>query len=258
MPFANDDFEGWQPDTWRTVASGVGMPFVRHIKMGFACVSGCDVPCLAVKEFDNLTGLIALKCETIGGKHRMGDDKVRVIGVRCTESCPVIHTPLRQLTSLFPDLNITVMAIFRDETMLIPSSDDQMLPGDEVYFIAETSHVPRAMTVFGHDEKEARLQAEQTISDLRAQSQTISDHMARVLREKEGADAEFAQWAQDREKLQAQLRKKDEMIGMLSSTFKNIIQNITTSFIFSHKFCCSHIRNSSMPMQIVLHTSTTN
>lgn len=87
---------------------------------------------------------------------RMGDDKVRVIGVRCTDTCPVIHTPLRQLTSLFPDLNITVMAIFRDETMLIPSSNDQMLPGDEVYFIAETGHVPRAMTVFGHDEKEAR------------------------------------------------------------------------------------------------------
>lgn len=87
---------------------------------------------------------------------RMGDDKVRVIGVRCDDNCPVIYTPLRQLTSLFPDLRITVMAIFRNESMMIPTSNDQMLPGDEVYFIAETSHIPRAMTVFGHDEKEAR------------------------------------------------------------------------------------------------------
>ena len=87
---------------------------------------------------------------------RMGDDKVRVIGVRCDDKCPVIHTPLRQLTSLFPDLNITVLAIFRNETMHIPSADDQMLPGDDVYFIAETDHVPRAMSVFGHEEKEAR------------------------------------------------------------------------------------------------------
>lgn len=87
---------------------------------------------------------------------RMGDDKVRVIGVRCEDKCPIIHTPLRQLTSLFPDLRITILAIFRQEKMLIPSSDDQMLPGDEVYFISETDHVPRAMAVFGHDEKEAK------------------------------------------------------------------------------------------------------
>lgn len=87
---------------------------------------------------------------------RMGDDKVRVIGVRCEENCPIIHTPLRQLTSLFPDLRITILAIFRQESMLIPSSTDQMLPGDEVYFISETDHVPRAMAVFGHEEKEAK------------------------------------------------------------------------------------------------------
>ncbi|MEQ8441775.1 MAG: Trk system potassium transporter TrkA [Alphaproteobacteria bacterium] len=87
---------------------------------------------------------------------RMGDDRVRVIGVRCNERCPVVHTPLRQLTSLFPDLNITVMAIFRNETMVIPNADDQMLPGDDVYFIADSDHVPRAMAVFGHDEKETR------------------------------------------------------------------------------------------------------
>ncbi|MBP5855577.1 Trk system potassium transporter TrkA [Marivibrio halodurans] len=86
----------------------------------------------------------------------MAEDRVRVIGVRCTEDCPVIHTPLRQLTSLFPDLNITVTAILRDETMQIPSADDQMLPGDEVYFVAETGHVARAMAVFGHEEKETR------------------------------------------------------------------------------------------------------
>lgn len=86
----------------------------------------------------------------------MADDRVRVIGVRCTEDCPVIHTPLRQLTSLFPDLNITVIAVIRDEKMQIPSADDQMLPGDEVYFVAESAHVARAMAVFGHEEPETR------------------------------------------------------------------------------------------------------
>ncbi|WP_425404862.1 Trk system potassium transporter TrkA [Hwanghaeella sp.] len=86
----------------------------------------------------------------------LADDLVRVIGVRCQEKCPVIHTPLRQLTSLFPDLNITVMAIIRNETLIIPKSTDQMLPGDEVYFCTETGKLSRAMAVFGHEERESR------------------------------------------------------------------------------------------------------
>lgn len=86
----------------------------------------------------------------------MADDKVRVIGVRCTDETPIINTPLRQLTSLFPDLTIRVIAVQRDGGMIIPTSNDQMLPGDEVYFVTETSHLARAMAAFGHEEKETR------------------------------------------------------------------------------------------------------
>lgn len=82
--------------------------------------------------------------------------KVKVIGIRLGENCPVVDTPLRQLSELFPDLNITVMAIFRGTKIILPDADDHMQEGDSIYFTAEDSHVPRAMTVFGHDEKEAR------------------------------------------------------------------------------------------------------
>ena len=84
------------------------------------------------------------------------DGKVQVIGVRLDESCPIVNTPLKQLTELFPDLNVIVVAIFRDGKMIVPASDDQMFPGDEVYFAAENSHVARAMPLFGHEEEEAR------------------------------------------------------------------------------------------------------
>src|SRR3546814_3997741 len=43
------------------------------------------------------------------------DGLVRVIGVICREDCPIINTPLRQLTGLFPDLNIEVLAIVRGD-----------------------------------------------------------------------------------------------------------------------------------------------
>ena len=43
------------------------------------------------------------------------DGMVRVVGVRCTEACPIINTPLRQLTVLFPNLRIVIVAIIRED-----------------------------------------------------------------------------------------------------------------------------------------------
>lgn len=85
----------------------------------------------------------------------LAEDKVRVLGVRCTEDCPIVHTPLRQLTELFPDLHIVVVGIVHEENAFIPKSTDQMFPGDEVYFVADTEHVPRALAAFGYQEQEA-------------------------------------------------------------------------------------------------------
>jgi len=85
----------------------------------------------------------------------LAEDKVRVLGVRCTEDCPIVHTPLRQLTELFPDLHIVVIGIVHEENAFIPKSTDQMVPGDEVYFVADTEHVPRALAAFGYEEQEA-------------------------------------------------------------------------------------------------------
>lgn len=86
----------------------------------------------------------------------LADGRVRVIGVVCGQNCPIINTPLRQLTGLFPDLNIEIVAIVRNDKPIIPSGDDQMLAGDEVYFVCDTNHVSRAMAAFGHEEPEAR------------------------------------------------------------------------------------------------------
>jgi trk system potassium uptake protein TrkA len=82
--------------------------------------------------------------------------KVKLMGVRCNEDCPVINTPLRQLTGIFPDLNIVVVGIVRDGEGIVPDADQMMLAGDDVYFVADAAHVPRAMAVFGHEETVAR------------------------------------------------------------------------------------------------------
>ena len=86
----------------------------------------------------------------------MVNDKVRLLGVRCGDTCPLVHTPLRQLTQLFPDLNIVIVGLMRENVPIVPNGNDQMLPGDEVYFVVDTEQVGRAMAAFGHEEPEAR------------------------------------------------------------------------------------------------------
>lgn len=83
-------------------------------------------------------------------------DRVRLVGVRCDADCPVINTPLRQLTGLFPDLSIEVVVIMRQGQTFIPDADDQLLAGDDVYFVADTKHVGRALAAFGHEESAHR------------------------------------------------------------------------------------------------------
>lgn len=80
---------------------------------------------------------------------------VKAVGLRCREDCPLLHTPLRQLTTLFPDLRVSIIVIVRDGHPLIPGKDDQMLAGDEVYFMAESGHVARAMAAFGYDTRDS-------------------------------------------------------------------------------------------------------
>ncbi len=84
------------------------------------------------------------------------DDKVIVMGITCEEDCPVVNTPLEQLTELFPDLDAVVVGISRDGRLFVPHSADQMLVGDDVFLVAERSQAERTLGIFGHEEKQAR------------------------------------------------------------------------------------------------------
>jgi len=78
-----------------------------------------------------------------------------MIGVHIEHDCPIVHQPLRQLTELFPNLNIIVTGIVRGGKMFVPMPDDQMFPDDDVYFVVETEQAHRAMPLFGHEEQDA-------------------------------------------------------------------------------------------------------
>ncbi|MCW2307582.1 Trk system potassium transporter TrkA [Rhodobium gokarnense] len=86
---------------------------------------------------------------------RFADDKVVVVGVVCEPDCPIVDTPIRQLTELFPDLGAVVVGIFRGNTLFVPHINDAMLEGDLVYVAARREQVARTLGIFGHEEPEA-------------------------------------------------------------------------------------------------------
>ncbi|WP_407965022.1 Trk system potassium transporter TrkA [Bartonella sp. C271] len=83
------------------------------------------------------------------------NDAVVALALECMEDCPVINTPLQQLTELFPDLQTTVTAIKRGSELLIAHSDTQLRVGDIIYLVAARDQVRRALRLFGHKEQEA-------------------------------------------------------------------------------------------------------
>jgi trk system potassium uptake protein len=87
---------------------------------------------------------------------RFADDRIAMVAIECMEDCPVVDTPLQQLSELFPDLHATVTGIFRDGKLIVPHSSDQLKTGDLAYVVCDRDHARRTLALFGHEEQEAR------------------------------------------------------------------------------------------------------
>jgi trk system potassium uptake protein TrkA len=81
------------------------------------------------------------------------EGEVIVCGVSCEPDCPLVDTPLKQLTDLFPDLRAVIIGIERAGRAFVPRSDDQLLVGDLVYVASPREQVARNLSLFGHDEQ---------------------------------------------------------------------------------------------------------
>ncbi len=77
----------------------------------------------------------------------------RLIGLRLEEDCPVLNTPLRQLSDLFSTLRAVVVGVRRDGRLFAPEPGDQLFDGDACYLFAPTEDVPRMLDVFGKAQK---------------------------------------------------------------------------------------------------------
>lgn len=86
---------------------------------------------------------------------RFSDDKIIGLAIECQEECPIINTPLMQLSDLFPDLSSTVVGVVRNDRLFIPRSADQLHAGDLAYVVTAKDQVKRTLSLFGHDKPDA-------------------------------------------------------------------------------------------------------
>jgi len=77
------------------------------------------------------------------------EGQAQLLGLTIDEDCPVIDTPLRQLTELFSTLRAIVVGIRRDGALFVPSPNDQIFPGDDCYIFCHTQDMARTMEIFG-------------------------------------------------------------------------------------------------------------
>ncbi len=82
--------------------------------------------------------------------------RIKLLGVRILEDCPVTNTALSQLTELFPDLHAMITGIKREGRLFVPKGTDQVLIGDEVYVIAHAERVARTLDILGRKEERGR------------------------------------------------------------------------------------------------------
>ncbi|MEM6479055.1 MAG: Trk system potassium transporter TrkA, partial [Pseudomonadota bacterium] len=75
--------------------------------------------------------------------------RAQLLGINIEDACPVMHTPLRQLTELFSTLRARIVGIRRAGKLFVPDADDQIIEGDACYFMAHMEDVPRTLEVFG-------------------------------------------------------------------------------------------------------------
>ncbi|MGR3616688.1 MAG: Trk system potassium transporter TrkA, partial [Paracoccaceae bacterium] len=79
--------------------------------------------------------------------------QAQLLGIAIHEDCPIVNTPLRQLTDLFSTLRAIVVGVRRDGSLYAPEPGDQLFVGDDCYVFTHSDDVARTLDVFGKTQK---------------------------------------------------------------------------------------------------------
>ena len=78
-------------------------------------------------------------------------ERVSLVGLHLDDDCPVLNTPLAQLTELFSTLRAITVAVRRGGRLFAADRDDQLFAGDEIYVVAAREDLSRTFGIFGRE-----------------------------------------------------------------------------------------------------------
>ncbi|MDR1234185.1 MAG: Trk system potassium transporter TrkA [Holosporales bacterium] len=76
---------------------------------------------------------------------------IKIIGIVCRGTAPIVNVPLKFLTSVTDDLEIAIVGIRRGRgNIIIPNRDDCILADDEVYLACRAGDAANVIKLFGY------------------------------------------------------------------------------------------------------------
>jgi trk system potassium uptake protein len=84
------------------------------------------------------------------------DGKVQLVGVRVRKGGLLVGHTLSELPKHLPNIELRVVAIYRDGRSITPQGDTVIVEGDEVFFLAAKEDIRRAMAEMRHGDDPAR------------------------------------------------------------------------------------------------------
>jgi trk system potassium uptake protein TrkA len=81
------------------------------------------------------------------------NDKVKMLEIAIEKNCPVLNTPLKNLTTKFPDFRANILGAVRKEKFIFLKKNDKMMEGDNVYLVVSSDQLNQILKAFGHEEK---------------------------------------------------------------------------------------------------------
>ena len=83
-------------------------------------------------------------------------DKIKVLEISVKKNCPIIETPLKNLTAKFPEYKANILGAVRKDKFIFLKKNDQLLDGDKAYVVVSSDQLTQILKSFGHEEKIAK------------------------------------------------------------------------------------------------------
>ena len=87
---------------------------------------------------------------------QFADGVLSLICVRAFEGGPLVGHPLKTLRYHMPDIDVRIVAIYRNGEPILPEGDTVVVPGDEVFCLAASEHIRHVMRELRRTDKPMR------------------------------------------------------------------------------------------------------